>query len=121
MTNREFDALIAEKVMGWNPYGSTSVLTWKTPNGIVTWEDTSYPSFRPSTQIADAKTVSDKAGYVVVFAPGASVRDGCYANRKKEWLVEIIPHGGITNDAVWAYGKTEELARCLAALKAVDK
>jgi hypothetical protein len=73
-----------------------------------------------STQIAYAKTASDKMGSVVIFAPSSSVRDGSYANRKKDWLVEIIPHGGTTNDAVWAYGETEELARCLAALKMVE-
>lgn len=87
------------------------------PLGI--WDETAgYDySLAFSTDMVAAKKASDKAGKAVIFAPHSSVRDGCYANRKKEWLVEIIPHGGTTGDAIWAYGKTEEIARCRAAIK----
>lgn len=98
---RETDACVAQIVMKQHP-----------PFGNA-WLDQGYPYSR---RIAAAKKASDMAGRVVVFAPNSSVRDGSYANRKKEWLVEIIPDGGTTKDAVWAYGETEELARCRAAL-----
>ena len=77
-----------------------------------------FPHRYYSRCIAAAKAASDKAGSTVIFAPHSSVRDGCYANRKSDWLVEIIPHKGTTENAIWAYGETEELARCRAAIKA---
>lgn len=124
MWMRRVDVFVAEKVMGiriqdGNPCSHAGCLSHVSHpcEGCGRWHPSLVPHY--STQIADAKIASDKAGCVVVFAPHSSVRDGSYANRKKEWLVEMIPHGGTTDDAVWAYGETEELARCLAALKVV--
>ena len=70
------------------------------PLGI--WEEGPHSNYslQYSTDMTAAKKASDKAGHTVIFSPGASVRDGSYANRKNDWLVEMIPKGGITEDSV---------------------
>ena len=117
--NRRVDAC----VMGWHKIEGAEIYLaddgyWHTKDGdfrLRTIAEGATPDY--SGSISAAKEASDKAGSTVIFAPHSSVRDGCYANRKKEWLVEIIPHGGTTQNAFWAYGETEELARCRAAIK----
>ena len=144
--SRCLDAWVAEAVMEWKPYFiiSYNILY---PPGRQSFCDEhpvlygNYRSDKPyefdsehfynsgetppftqpivisySTDISVAKKASDKAGHAVIFAPHSSVL-GDYANRKNEWMVEMIPLGGTTENGVRAYGKTESLARCRAAIK----
>lgn len=113
--SRCLDAWVAETVMDGD------VRPDPDGDGIWVWfkKNWGYSDVVPyySTSIAAAKDASDKAGSTVIFAPHSSII-GDYANRKNDWLVEMIPKGGITEDSVWAYGGTEELARCRVAIKA---
>lgn len=59
MNPHERDALLAEKVMGWNRNGVGG--SWSDENGrIKTLEPTSFGSFQPSTDISAAWEVVDK-------------------------------------------------------------
>lgn len=53
----EMDALIADKVMGWERVGIDG---WKTQYGLRTIELTSYGSFHPSTDVAAAWEVVER-------------------------------------------------------------
>ena len=109
MTNRELDALVAERVMGcrvaWNaaPYCDCSV---DRPHDIATDDDTfELPLY--STDIAAAWEVVEK-----IIARGNNVWVGFYGNT---W------HMHFTEDALSQYpADTAPKAICLAALQVMD-
>jgi hypothetical protein len=99
----ELDALVAEKVMGWE--------IWRHPYGqieIITEDDTcEIEYFKPSTDMKTAWEVVEKFFRV-------DIETGFGAN---EHCVTIRNEDGWTKS--YAYAKTVQLAICLAALKAV--
>ena len=97
----------------FNAWVATTVMEWRFRDGV--WY--TPPDYETgligtdlfSTKIYAAKHASDKAGRALIVAPGPS--------EDAEWLVQIVPYEGTSEDAVWAAGGTEELARCRAAIK----
>ena len=109
---RELDALIAEKVMGWRRFGTTLTLSWRTPEGIVTWEESSYPSFRPSERIQDAWLVVEKMqsdGWSAMVVTHAADDNLC-----EFWKLHNLKAPICVN-----HQASPSLAICLAALEAV--
>lgn len=100
---QDIDSLVAEKVMGWQRSNSM-YMQWDTADGLVTWAETSFGSFRPSVDIGAALKVLEKV--------------------PSEWSVGMHR----TLDGKWsadyglgqAYADTAPLAICRAALKAMD-
>jgi len=127
LTGREIDALVAEKVMGWRVIGDApNAMTWvdeadkSFPGGkIYTWFATSYPSFRPSTDIAAAWMVLLKleeldSHAIVRVSNGDS--DSCD--------VSILPDGGselgLAHVSLDGGLELAPLAICKAALRAKE-
>ena len=108
---REMDALVAEKVMGWSPLNRTEHhLSWNVPEGIRTWEETSYGSFKPSTSIAAAWEVVEKLRKEEIPIEITSGFFGPYSCRiasNHGWLAMV-------------QADTAPLAICRAALKACE-
>ena len=137
---RELDALIAEKVMGWKIAmrlcaGSNeieSLYDGDDPKsayykGAITELKKQYPKdIQPcivhdvyfdvvphySTQIADAKLTTTK----ILEMPNVS-EVVIVGRADGGWNVGFLDNNGVSFAGDW--GETEELARCLAALKAV--
>lgn len=118
MTNREIDALIAEKVMGWQNSNSLDVedRTYTKDGEHVMYVD----DFRPTESISDAWIVVER------FAKdGKSLRVE-YNSNFNEWICsnqsdESIPLNGwsFEDELFSQYQATAPLAICLVALKAV--
>ena len=111
---RELDALIVEKVFGEpNPpkkvSGASEQTAWILNGAYV-------PSWIPrpfSTQIADAKLTTSK----VLEMPNVS-EVVIVGRTDGGWNVGFLDNDGVSFAGDW--GETEELARCLAALKATE-
>lgn len=118
MTNREIDALVAEKVMGWMPFplADGEVMEGYYYNGITTWP-TPAPNY--STNIADAwqvvEMLSDEYEYDHVTISSSN----------KVWYCDIVKNlpaneDGELDSDVWDHtASTAPMAICLAALKAM--
>ena len=136
--SRELDALIAEKVMGWIPWlenrGEYYHVVWQkddrepyrrsrdweaqmsrykriTHNEIIYGKHIEHMDFKPSTQIAAAKLTTTK----ILEMPNVS--EVIIVGRTESgWNVGFLDSDGVSFAGDW--GETEELARCLAALRA---
>ncbi|HEY8542624.1 MAG TPA: hypothetical protein VIL29_09590 [Pseudothermotoga sp.] len=112
MKLREIDRLVAEKVMGWEPYyDDGDLISFITDAGSLFFSDDDECEWNPTTTIQHAWQVVEKLidnGY-----------DFTIYNHNKEFNVEI----NIEEDDkhLWFYGEANSapLAICLAALKAV--
>ena len=102
MTDRELDAQVAEKVMGWEPYEGQE-RTWALPGGEV------LGLWIPSIDIADAFEVVEKmrGKSLNLFTLAA-----CMGSQ--QWSAYV--HGG---DG-WIQANTAPRAICIAALAAVE-
>ena len=116
MTDRERDAKVAEKIMGWRLVGdSPNALTWKSNDGtIYTWFATSYPLFRPSERIENALQVVEK------MLDNESLN---YPDFKLEyygfWRATFFAAASDVTFG-WDEADTAPLAICHAALKAME-
>ncbi|UVI31197.1 BC1872 family protein [Paenibacillus spongiae] len=103
---RELDALVAEKVMMWTK--DTDGSYWLVDTySIRTWEQTSYPGFQPSTDIAAAWEVLERF-------PTHQITK--MHDIKLPWNEESIYKAIVKANKYIAYGKTAPLAICRAAL-----
>ena len=113
----ELDALVAEKVMGWekNDQGMW-VMSRSTENG---WKQTiniAASQWRPSTSIKVAWEVMEKMRHLGLY-PGVGV-DG---DRWEAWVFDTEPvQGDFSAPKVKATAPIAPLAICKAALKAVQ-
>lgn len=113
MTNRELDALVAEKVMGWMKTPGKVEQVWVRPGGPVPFEDV-YKVQPPnySTDIAPAWEVVEK---LIAYNPFWEEN-----NCLQFLLTPTAPKGWCCNfgdDNTLAYGDAASHAICLAALK----
>lgn len=115
MTNREIDALVAEKVMGWKPRDSEFV-PWVDSEGTGV---SCLPEF--SYDVAEAwRVVEEVAEYDRL---GFSIEHLC-ENSGEKWIAHF-PTTSVPDceemdpDANEAEADTAPMAICLAALKAV--
>lgn len=105
------DALIATKVMGWSPLEPGRTDAWTDTSGkIRSWENTSFESFRPSTDIRAAWEVVDQILKRGEYAFSLLSRDGAPG-----WRVELQRQ---IDDVSGFEAETAPHAICLAALKA---
>jgi hypothetical protein len=111
VTDRELDALVAEKVMGWTYYPLAG--RWAVPNSRPESNTVANPDFpRYSADIAAAWEVVEKLG-----------NEGCYIGAS----IQLSPNGRAgcsfhspdTGDHAMIWNDSAPRAICLAALKAV--
>ena len=134
MTNREIDALVAEKVMGWTRIPSNHPYRWYNDRGgvIVEGQPQKFPCYdkanatyggipddwRPSSSIAAAWEVVEKLS-------GPDFDHRCVIVSKtdmtdEKWGCEIGNTQAAGSDgASYAVADTAPMAICLAALNAV--
>lgn len=126
---RELDALVAEKVMGWERITDGALIWWE-KDGKRGHPDSYFNSFPCySTDISAAWQVVEKIP-MTIYAPNAYYANSEYRNnvnwRDEEkgwnWTAEAnIPDPKTAFDeSVEAQGLTAPHAICLAALKAVE-
>ncbi|MGD6964508.1 BC1872 family protein [Fictibacillus phosphorivorans] len=107
MTEHEMDRLVAEKVMGWEPfYQDDVIVSWITERGELFFSTDETSEWNPSADIQDAWLVNEKF-FRVHIETGNGANEHCVTIRDKVgWMVS------------YAYAKTVPEAICLAALKA---
>lgn len=113
MTNREIDALVAEKVLGYvhvvRMFGNIAIYEWQTPEGVIRQE-----TWQPSKNLAQAWEVLEK------FTPHVRIEccdtsDYVEYDADKKWHVDIW----VADQAVCCVtAETAPMAICLAALRA---
>lgn len=118
MTDRELDAAVAEKVMGWSPGGIHNPPTfWVLKDKIQrSWEDTSFGAgFRPATEIYAAFEVVE-----AMRERGYSPRIQTAEGDESVWHVQLWSD---PEDNPYGSGLHEKLPRaiCIAALSALDE
>lgn len=125
-TNREIDAEVATKIMGWKREGNLWIGVLNGQHHVENAEgiDDIYqpePAWSPSSSISDAFTVVDQ---VQRMNPGwrFSLLGG---DMQFGWHAEFFGHSDPRLDYGQrhgtAYAATREMAICLAALAAVEK
>ena len=117
--NRELDALVAEKVMGW------TLVTDIVKNCSGQWFDSngggtrSEHGWHPDTSISDAWLVVEemrKRGFGVnIVSPNV---DTTSQPRPTDWIVWVEREDGVSSVASWRCDSAPE-ALCRAALEAV--
>ena len=115
---RELDALIAEKVMGFQRVEFLrDMLPWTfylhEDRDVVVAFQSKLAEFKPSTNIADAWEVVRKMGMVLIENSGEAF------GQADEWNVQFVGHDK-EGKPHWVSesAETVEIAICLAALKA---
>lgn len=116
MTDRERDALVAEKVMGWRREGDW----WLDENdqvvALVAFQvDTVFEPFEPNTDIAAAWLVVEK---IWQDWPGFDLMSWFGEGGKQTWFCSLGNNNKGDRKVVTVEAKTAQLAICLAALKA---
>ena len=110
MNLREIDRLVAEKVMGWEPfYDDGDLISFVTEFGTLFFSD-DESEWNPTIDIADAWLVAEKLKIAVIPQAGEPPKN-------MKYLAEIDrrPLGGYYE----AFAETAPLAICLVALKTV--
>lgn len=110
MTDRELDALVAEKVMGWTSRGPHPI--FGTPVYATGMEDTLLPRF--STDLAAAWIVAEKRAITVT--PIGNKWGAAWCNFSQSGETTAV---GMTNGRDWVVCDSAARAICLAALQAV--
>lgn len=116
----QLDDWIAEKFMGWKPldFGDLQIIGWEMKDGkVMTWEPTSFGSFKPSADPAAFALVKRE-----IERRGWNWSSHSYPilkqSGKPSYFFEIC------NDnfslAIESWGETEELAGCLAVKAAIE-
>lgn len=114
MDDRERDAVVAERVMGWHP--CLGGCCWLGEDGNRTAGRLQYQSFNPTTSIAAAWQVVEK------HANGVwnwRIIQNDSTEPYRQWFVEVrLGYSTSYDKAFPVWAATAPLAICIAALKA---
>lgn len=115
---REMDAMVAEKVMGWE----RGAVCWMIPNN--TPGERIGPlidEWQPSTDIAAAWEAVEKC---LLLGYGLNIRKAFYDEEEDRWYIAVTINLKNKSSSVarfTVFDETAPLAICRAALKAVEK